>query len=193
MTSSGALDPTQDCYCNVLSNWNSAIKRFTEVVPFLPWVQSGHTVPDLDSLNVGQGALDGLTDDEKLLSVTLWAITSGPIYTGNDLVKLDLYGATLLTHGDVLAINAAGTPAAPVQGTANAPQQVWRADFTNGSSIVALFNLGSSPANVTLNLSAASTIRDVWMRSDLGVVSGSFTALLNSHAAQLLRVTPVAA
>ena len=183
-----------DCYCPTLTSWNSAVKRFVEVVPFLPWsaASGGGVFPDLDSLNVMQGpTLDGLTDDEACTSVTLWSITLSPLYTGNDLTVADASGLMLLTHGEVLAINEGGVSAAPAQRTQGALQQVWTVQYGNGTKIAALFNLGAAAANVTLELgTAVYGARDVWLRQDVGVLTGDYVALLEPHACRLLRLTP---
>ena len=47
---------------------------------------------DLDSLNVGNGAMDGLTEDERQSYMTLWAISTSPLYIGDDMTRLDTYG-----------------------------------------------------------------------------------------------------
>ena len=63
---------------------------------------------NFDSLDVGNGGMDGITDDERRSYMTLWAISATPLYTGDDLTRLDPLGRQLLTNRDVLAINAAG-------------------------------------------------------------------------------------
>jgi len=62
--------------------------------------------PDLDSLNVVMGELDGLTDNEKMSAATLWAIVGAPLYSGGDLTTADPYGIALMTNPGVLSINA---------------------------------------------------------------------------------------
>ena len=60
----------------------------------LGWAEP--VLPDLDSLDVGQGALDGLSDGEKTAMATLWAVVGAPIYTGNDLLAMDAFGTAML-------------------------------------------------------------------------------------------------
>ena len=38
---------------------------------------------------LSRGAMDGITNDERRSYMTLWAIESAPLYTGDDLTKLD--------------------------------------------------------------------------------------------------------
>ena len=67
---------------------------------------------DLDSLDVGNGEMDGLTKAERQSYATLWAIAKSPLYTGDDLTRLDSYGLSLLTNREVIAINQGATPPA---------------------------------------------------------------------------------
>ena len=75
--------------CATLTNWPRIYERFRDLPgwenatsPTLGW-------NDLDSLDVGDGALDGLTNDEKRSAVTLWALANAPLYLGGDLTQLD--------------------------------------------------------------------------------------------------------
>ena len=101
-----------------------------------------------------------------------------PLFTGDDLTKLDAYGLSLLTNREVIAIDQAGVPARPVS-TATS-QQVWSAKLRDGSYVVALYNLGPGPASVTadfgdLGISGPVQVRDVWQHSTMRVTSGSMT------------------
>ena len=121
--------------------WDNSVKQRWAETP--AWIS--HAGPggwnDLDSLDVGNGAADGLTEDERQSYMTLWAISASPLYTGDDVTKLDKFGLSLLTHRDVLAINQQGKPARPVN--SKTKQQVWRVRNNDGSYTVALFNLAS--------------------------------------------------
>lgn len=153
---------------------------------------------DLDSLDVGNGTMDGLTNDERQSYMTLWAISAVPLYSGDDLTELDSYGLSLLTNDEVLAVDQAGVPATPLS-TATS-QQVWSAREYDGSYVVALFNLASSSATVTVNWSDLGItkpilVRDLWSHTILGAynigsVRSSFSATLDAHGSRLLRITP---
>jgi len=93
------FDQDVECYCKTLVRWNRAVVQRFHDLPH--WValtgpQGGN---NLDSLDVGNGAIDGLTDDERRSYVTLWAISAAPLYTGDDLTHLDPLGRQLLTTG----------------------------------------------------------------------------------------------
>ena len=192
-----------DCYCDTLSAWHAVRNRFFEAVPWLAWLPravggngSGGGFPDLDSLNVAQGELDGLSADEKQTSVTLWALVGSPLYTGNDLNAADAAGLALLGHADVLAINALAAPPALTAASANgtADLQVWYAAGAAHSTVVAaLFNLGAAAAHVTavfaeIGAPASASVRDVWSGVALGRFEGAFSAFLPPHGSRLLRI-----
>ena len=185
-----------ECYshCPGLTNWKiRVLKRFTDVPPWIPYAGPGHW-NDLDSVEVGNGAKDGLTADEKQSVVTLWSIESAPLLLGTDLTKLDPADLPLITNREVIAVDQAGRPAHPLsQATA---QQVWISQNLDRSYTVALFNLADTPSAVTvhwsdLGLPSTSTalVRDLWRHKLLGHVTGAFTATLAPHASMLLHVT----
>ena len=203
-----------DCYCEVLSAWHAVRARFTEAVPwlvYLPGAAGGAAAggfPDLDTLNVLQGAFDGLTDDEKLSSATLWALVGAPLYTGNDLTAAGgaTAGLELLTNPEVLAVNDAAAPPSltPASAGGTADLQTWFAPgaaASGGGIVVALFNLGEASTDVALEFAdvgltagATACVRDLWLRADLGCLNGSYAARgLPSHGARLLRLTAPAA
>ncbi|WP_328504461.1 carbohydrate-binding protein [Streptomyces sp. NBC_00457] len=188
------IDTDVECYCNTLVSWENSVDDRWDDTP--AWTD--HAGPggwnDLDSLNVGNGEMDGLTNAERQSYATLWAIAKSPFYTGDDLTRLDSYGLSLLTNREVIAINQGDTPPArPV--TASDPQQVWAAENPNGTYTVALFNLSDAPASVTANWSTLgfkgkAAVRDVWNRESLGTHTDKITQALPAHGSRLFTVTP---
>jgi hypothetical protein len=180
-----------ECYSKCpgfLTNWaQRAGRRWTDVPKWVPYAGPGHW-NDLDSVEVGNGDTDGLTPDERQSVVTLWSIECSPLLLGTDLTKLDPADLPYLTNDEVLAVDQAGRPAVPVS------PQVWSAKNRDGSYTVALFNLGSATAAVTVNWSdlgirGTPRVRDLWSHTNLGRVRDGFTAELAPHASRLLRVT----
>ncbi|MEV6900971.1 fibronectin type III domain-containing protein [Amycolatopsis sp. NPDC051372] len=188
------IDTDVECYCDTLVTWNNSVKgRWNDVVQYIPDAGPGHW-NNLDSLDVGSGKMDGITEAERQSYMTLWAIEAAPLYLGDDLTQLDDYGTKLLTNDEVIAVDQAGVPAKPV--SQQSDQQVWYARNADGSYTVALFNLGSAPTSVTANfgdfgLTGAAKAHDLWSHQELGLSNGSFTATLPVHGSKLLRLTPV--
>jgi hypothetical protein len=144
-------------------------------------------------MNVGVGAMDGLTDAERQSYMTFWAINSAPLFAGDDLTKLDAYGLKLLTNREVIAIDQSGNPARPLN--QDQLQQTWYAQNADGSTTVALFNLADSPATVTgnfdqLGISGKATVRDIWANQNTRNVAGSVSAALPAHGSKLYKITP---
>ncbi|MBP2474654.1 hypothetical protein JOF53_003526 [Crossiella equi] len=187
------IDTDVECYCPTLVTWqNSVDDRFKDLPPWLEHTKPGQW-HDLDTLNVGNGVMDGLTPDERRTYMTLWAVTNAPLYIGDDLTQLDAYGKSLLTNREVLSINQNGMPAKPVN--TGTDQQVWTVKNADGSHTVALFNLGATKANVdapwaALGITGPAQVRDVWAGASLGTFNGGFTAELPTHGTRLLKITP---
>jgi hypothetical protein len=187
------------CYCNTMVSWSSVVRLFADAVPWLGYAGLGVVRPDLDSLDVCGGPLDGLSQAEKTTAATLWHIVGSPLVTGNDLTALNETGLPLVTHPVLLGINAAGVPAAPTPATQlNATAQVWSIDYGNGTLFVALFNLADGVATVTApfadfagpRTSAAFNVTDVWTGQQVGTaVRSNWTSPpLPAHGTQLLRL-----
>ena len=190
------IDTDVECYCNTLVTWNNSVKiRWDDVSAWTPWAGPGGW-NDLDSLDVGNGTVDGLNQDERRAYMTLWAISAAPLYTGDDVTKLDAYGTSLLTNRDVIAIDQQGVPARPV--TPTGTSQVWGMPNKDGSYTVALFNMGSFPAQIRANwtsfgFSGKAQVRDVWEKLNIGTHDGGIAETVPAHGAVLYRVTPARA
>ncbi|WP_219837845.1 glycoside hydrolase family 27 protein [Paenibacillus sp. R14(2021)] len=187
------VDWDVECYCtnSALTTWANIARLFPDAATW--WRDAGPGGwNDFDSLNVGNGAMDGLTQDERRTAMTLWAMSSAQLYTGNDLTNLDSFGISLLTNDEVIAVNQAGRPAHPVSTATN--QQVWYANNGDGTYTVGLVNLGSAAATVTVNwsdlgLNGAANVRDLWTHTDLGAFNTGYSSVsLPAHGSRLLKV-----
>jgi hypothetical protein len=182
-----------ECYCGDggLTTWPSIARLFPKAEQF--WRHAGPGGwNDFDSLNIGNGAMDGITPDERRSAMSFWAISSAQLYIGNDMTNLDEYGLELLTNEEVIAVNQAGRPGHPVSTATE--QQVWYANNGDGSYTVGLFNLGSSAATVNVNwsdigLTGPASVRDLWSHEDLGIFDTGYSSVdLPSHASRLFKV-----
>jgi hypothetical protein len=189
------IDTDVECYCNTIVTWNSSVKgRWYDVDQWIDDAGPGHW-NNLDALDVGVGEMDGLTNAERRSYATFWAVEAAPLFSGDDLTKLDDYGLSLLTNRDVIAIDQAGNPARPVDQRTD--RQTWYAVNPDGSVTVAQFNLGSEPATVTTHWSdvgvgGLAKVRDVWAGKDLGSQQ-SISTTLPAHGSALYTVRPNAA
>ncbi|MFF0267551.1 X2-like carbohydrate binding domain-containing protein [Kribbella sp. NPDC004536] len=184
-----------ECYCTgtALTAWPNINRLFPKLADW--WRHAGPGGwNDLDSLDVGNGSMDGMTKDERRTAATLWAVSAAPMYIGNDMTNLDSYGLSLLTNPEVIAVDQAGRPAHPVSTKTN--RQVWYALNADSSYTVALFNLGQTDADMTMNfadlgLNGSAKVRDLWDRKDLGTFASGYTAKsVPIHGVRLFKVTP---
>jgi hypothetical protein len=189
------IDWDVECYCEkeALTTWDNIARLFPKLADW--WRHAGPDGwNDLDSLDVGNGQMDGLTKDERRTAATLWAVSAAPMYIGNDMTQLDDYGIQLLTNREVIAVNQAGRPAHPVS-TAT-PRQTWYAVNPDGTVTVAVFNLGRTDADITvpfadLGIQGAAKVRDLWNGKNLGSVSDQFVAEdVPVHGAALYTFAP---
>lgn len=189
------IDWDVECYCpgEALTTWQNIARLFPKLADW--WRHGGPGGwNDLDSLDVGNGTMDGLTKDERRTAATLWAVSAAPFYIGNDMTKLDAYGLELLTNREVIAVNQAGRPAQPVSTKTN--RQTWYSLNADGSYTVALFNLGTTEANMTVNwadlgLDGSAQVRDLWAQRNLGQFASGYTAAtVPPHGTRLFTVTP---
>ncbi|MGW7820507.1 alpha-galactosidase D [Streptomyces puniciscabiei] len=188
------IDTDVECYCNTLVTWENSVNDRWNDAPAWSHEAGPGGWNDLDAVDVGNGAMDGLTDAERQSCMTLWAIAKSPLFTGDDLTRLDSYGLSLLTNQEVIAVDQSTSPVArPV--TPMGDQQVWGTKNANGTYTVALFNLGGSPASVTADWASfgfrgAASVRDLWNHRDLGTYKNRITATLPAHGSRLFTVRP---
>lgn len=190
------IDWDVECYCGdeALTQWANVERLLPKLAQWWRHAGPDRGWNDLDSLNVGNGSMDGLTRDERRAAATLWAVSAAPFYLGNDLTNLDEFGMELLTNKEVIAVNQAGVPARPV--STDTQQQVWYSPNADGSVTVALFNLGRTEADVTidfadLGLQGKASVRDLWAKKNLGRHTDELQVeSVPIHGARLFTITP---
>ncbi|MBM9506226.1 alpha-galactosidase D [Actinacidiphila acididurans] len=188
------IDTDVECYCNTLVTWeNSVNDRWNDAPAWSDKAGPGGW-NDLDSLDVGNGQMDGLSNAERQSYMTLWAINKSPLFTGDDLTSLDSYGLSLLTNQEVIGVDQSDSPVArPV--TSVGDQQVWGTRNSDGSYTVALFNLSGAPASVTADwadfgFTGNAAVRDLWNKQNLGSYRNGITEALPAHGSRLFTVKP---
>ena len=139
---------------------------------------------------VGVDRATGLTKDEQVTMMTLWAISRSPLMIGGDLTSFDPWTLSLVTNPDVLAVNQRSWGNRVSFDDPDAP--VWMAHGPGNRSYVALFNLTDHPRMVEAPLperkSAALRARDLWSGGPLATVEGTLRRSLAPHAAALFEI-----
>ena len=174
-----------------LTDWSQVQSRFNQVAAWQPYGEPG-AFNDYDSTEVGNGANDGLTLDERETQLSLWSLASSPLILGTDLTALDPTDLKLLTNRDVLAVDQDAIDASRISSSGG--QQVFAKTEKNGDVIVGLFNTSSSAALVsttasTLGLAADKgyLLDDLWSHR-ITETTGTIAADVPSHGVALYRV-----
>ncbi|GAA0928949.1 glycoside hydrolase family 27 protein [Kribbella koreensis] len=190
------VDTDVECYCNTVATWTSSVDNRWEDLPNWLDVVRPNYWPDLDSMpinnNTGTGIQDGITDIERQSVMTFWSMASSPLYVGGDLANLDQGAKAILTNREVIAVDQAGViPTRVTDGTL----QVWKKRLPDGRLAVAVYNLGDTPADITvgwsqLGLHGSKKVRDLVNRQDLGKANKSWTAAsVPSHGSRLITLS----
>ena len=176
---------------NILTNWQNVAFRIHALSTGWAWWSGQNGWNDLDSLEIGNGTMDGLSLDERQTAMTMWAIGSAPFLLGADLQMLDAGDLQMLRNREVIAIDQNGLTGAPVAFSVGAG--IWRAKQSCGSYALALINRGTAATTTaywtSLGFAGPATMRNLWTGAGAGAGT-SYTASLNAHASQLLLVTP---
>ncbi|QMU76130.1 glycoside hydrolase family 27 protein [Streptacidiphilus sp. PB12-B1b] len=188
-----------ECYCGSngssypLTDWGNVQSRFGQVSDWQPYGGPG-AFNDYDSIEVGNGANDGLTAPERQSQLSLWAMGASPLILGTDLTDLDPTDLGYLKNSAVLAVDQDSIDASRIVNNGN--QQVYSKTEPDGSVVVALFNYsGSSAQTVSVNLADAgitgsTTATDLWSGQSVGSIGGTYSVNLGPGAVQLLRTAP---
>jgi len=186
------VDTDVECYCGTTTSWASSVSaRWSDLPNWLSHVTSSY-LPDLDSMpinnNTGSALQDGLNDAERQSVMTFWSMASSPLYVGGDVYFMDNSAVSILTNPEVIAIDQAAVIPTRIS------SQLWK-KVIDGVTYAAVYNLGSSATNITVNwsslgLSGTRTVRDLVARTDLGSFSNSWTAVnVPAHGSRLIRVS----
>lgn len=190
-----------ECYCATLTKWDNVLFRFLEAPLWIDTIDRTGLLPDFDTLLVGDGARDGLTDTERRTVATLWAVGGSPWYLGDDLTRLDDLGIELLTDPDVLDLVRSGRRLRPISTTFLAPnveavlaqRQVWARTDSDGTATVAMFNLSDEARQISvpldrLGLARTARAQDLWNGSSV-VVSDSYAPTIPAHGSVFVKVS----
>ena len=184
-------------------SWSALNQEFTLGERWSGFVGAGHW-PDADMLPVGHLSIQGrsvggdrqtnFTKPEQMTLLSLWCLLPAPLMAGANLPNNDAWTRALLTNPEVLALDQdpVGTPARRV--AHDDDRELWMRTLSDGSIAVGIFSTGDFDGDLSagwseMRLSGRYTVRDLWRRKDLGIVSGKITAVVPSHGAALFRLS----
>lgn len=148
---------------------------------------------DPDFLEVGN---PGMKFEEQKTHFSMWALMAAPLMAGNDLTHMSDETRSILLNREVIAVDQDALGKAGDRVWQEGPLEMWAKPLSGGDVAVGLVNQLTSPTHVTVKLADAgirgeAQARDLWEHKDLGVVRGSYTAVVPAHGIVMLRLKPV--
>jgi alpha-galactosidase len=145
---------------------------------------------DPDMLEVGNG---GMNEDEYRTHMSLWVILAAPLIAGNDLTRMTPYTVDLLGNREVIAVDQDPLGRQGFRVAQEGPFEVWMKPMADGSKVVGLFNRQRTPEQMTVDFSQIdvfgdATVRDLWLKKDLGSFDDNFSAYVPSHGVVLVKI-----
>jgi alpha-galactosidase len=149
---------------------------------------------DPDMLEVGNG---GMTDTEYRSHFSLWSMLAAPLIAGNDLRSMRPEIRDVLTNKEVIAVDQDPLGRQGRRVRKNGDLEVWAKQMANGSRAVVLLNRSASEQPISVSWEdlgypahVSATVRDLWLKKDMGKFSGKFSAPVVSHGVVMVTVTP---
>jgi alpha-galactosidase len=135
-----------------------------------------------------------LSQDEQVTHVTLWSMLAAPLMLGNDLTALDPFTLDLLSNPEVIDIDQDDLGRQGVRKLVDRGIEIWTRPLSDGGAAIAMFNRSPVPLEASvplkkLGIRGADSVRDLWLRKDLGVAKSLAPLVIPSHGAVLLRVS----
>jgi len=172
-------------FAGVLSNFDKGIH---------PEAQHTGFYNDPDMMVVG---MQGLTEEQNRVHMSLWAVSGAPLLVGADLTKLSSVTQAILTNPEVLAIDQDGLGLQAVKvAEAGKGLEVWTKPLaTAGARAVLLLNRTAAAAPIPVHWSdlgllesSTVTVKDVWAGKELGTGFGEVTVQVEAGDAVVLLI-----
>jgi alpha-galactosidase len=139
-------------------------------------------------LEIGNG---DMTEDERKTHMSLWVILAAPLMAGNDLTRMSASDKRILTNREVISIDQDPLGAEGNRLYQGGDIDVWTKPLSGDRVAVGMFNRGSRPRQVSVDLGEigfgqGARIRDVWQAKDRESYSGRLTDTVPWHGVSLL-------
>lgn len=185
--------------------WDDLKKMFDLTPQWVPHIGRGGW-PDADMLPLGRigiraelgpDRMSRLTKDEQYMLMSLWAMFRSPLMFGGDLPSNDEFTLSLLTNEEVLDITKRSSNNRQL--FRDDYKVAWAADsHIDGVKYLALFNIGDADdAEFSVKCSdigitsANCSVRDLWLKQDIGSDGDVINAKLAPHSSRLFRISPI--
>lgn len=173
-------------------DWQSLKAQFQRLALWSSYVIPG-AWPDADMLpfgrvgirgEIGQNRESNFTPDELRTMLTLWAICRSPLMIGGHLPASSDESLAFLRNPEVLEVNQRSVQNRQVEFVSDS-HTVWEAEYPQGGSLVALFNLSDEDKEICWPLKESCSVRDLWSRSTKGMVDSLLRRKVPPHGAVL--------
>lgn len=201
---------------DIRDSWNSMYLTTFSLDKWSPYTGHGHWA-DPDMMILGMVSTGSelhptrLTPNEQYSHVSMNALLSAPMLIGCPIDRLDSFTLSLLTNGEVMAINQDPLGKAARLIRENDGIQLWMKPMHDGSYAVGLFytnHYGETPASYfrwgnetlssfrfnasTVGLKGLWKVRDVWRQKDVGILSDMMMSTqIPHHGVSLYRLYPL--
>jgi alpha-galactosidase len=176
-----------NCVNGIFLGWAQILDRNANLAPF---AGPGYW-NDPDMLEVGNS---GLTTIESRSHFIMWCMLAAPLIAGNDIRSMNSMIKEILTAPEIIAVDQ---DSLGIQGTRiknNNNLQVWQKPLADGSVAVALFNKSDNAATISVSLndigfqSDTAYVRDLWLRTNLGIVLDTFKTSVDPHGVIIVKI-----
>jgi len=165
-----------------------------------PYIAPG-TWPDCDMIPLGRISVRGergedrmtrLSKDEQYLLMTFFTIFKSPLMFGGDLPSNDVFTLSLLTNEEVLKMHRESTGVKQLFQTGGRIA-VTSKNANDGSTYLALFNVGDAPQEVSvpladLGISGMAKATDLWTGATGAKLQDKVAVTLKPHSAVLYKL-----
>jgi len=177
-----------------LTDWSHVAGRFNAVACWQPCGgQSGWN--DEDSVEIGNGASDGITLPERRTVLSLWSLAGAPLILGTDLTHLTSTDKAILDNRAVLAIDQDGIAATRL--VDGGDEQVFVKRQPGGPWYIGIFNTSTSEVQTfdvqlaQLGLRHPVRAVDVWTGRSVTLTRGTYTATVAPGGVSLISAQAV--
>jgi alpha-galactosidase len=135
-----------------------------------------------------------LTPTEQYSFMSLWALSSAPLFFSGHMGRLDEFTLNVLCNPEVIDIDQDPLGQCARVLSAGETTFVMVKDLEDGAKAIGLCNAGEFPAEVSatwtdIGVHGKQTLRDVWRQKDLGDFENEYKAQVPRRGVVLLRVT----
>jgi alpha-galactosidase len=138
---------------------------------------------------------NGLTHDESITHMSLWAILAAPLLAGNDLSKMTPDTISVLANKEVVAVDQDALGQQGHRLSEVGPLDIWVRDLSNGDKVIGLFNRGIDAHELHFRAESVgwknAKARDLWKHEDLSLLPDSYAVLVPRRGAVMLRISQI--